>query len=142
MAMISISFAISLLTYHLLNKFGIYETLALWSLRRFWFYLPPTKDALRISASVSKPRPKDNRKNRQQDHLEDDSFFVPNNLDIDLQRSQLQPDVLGALRFYHDYKWVINVFLTAVISYVLTELYYNTKDWALDGEIHIMLFEK
>lgn len=138
MTLISVSFAISILTYHLLHRLQIYDHLTLRLVfKRLLFYLPPTTEALKAASGITRPKNKEagNRRHRRgHDVQANDSFQVPKDIDIDLHRTALGVDVISALRYYVELKWLMNVGTTATIAYLVTEIYYSTKDLASGGE--------
>lgn len=134
MALISISFAISLLTYHLLQKLKVYDKMVLFlAFRRLQYFTPPSKDDLKSAAGIVDAKHKGGKKHKkQQDFLE--KVLVPKTVDIDLIKRDLYEDLMSALHYFTELKWLVNVFVTAVIAYVITEFYYCLKDLAMGGK--------
>ena len=137
MALISISFAISLLTYHLLQKLNVYEKVAFWLVfRKLQYFTPPSKDDLKAASGIADVKHKGNKKHRrQQDYPEFEKVLVPKAVDIDLVKSDLFEVLIAALHYFTELKWLLNVSVTAIIAYALTEFYYFVKDLAMGGKI-------
>lgn len=143
MALISISFAISLLTYHLLQKLRIYDKLPGWVvLRNLQFYMPPSKEELKLAAGMGDgPKNKGNRKNRRVEFSDNERLLIPKAVDVDLRKHDLQMDIASALKFYVELKWLLSVASTAIVAYMITEVYYYAKDKALGvaGTFHLVI---
>ena len=133
MALISISFAISLLTYHLLQKLKIYDKLPLWTvLRNLQFYMPPSREELKLAAGIGDmSKNKGNRKHRRVDFSDNEKILIPKGVDVDLRKHDLEVDIASALKFYVELKWLLSVASTAIVAYAITEFYYFAKDKAL-----------
>ena len=135
MALISISFAISLLTYHLLAKLKVYDKVVFFlAFRWLQYFTPPSKDDLKSAAGIADMKQKSGKKHRrQQGGLDFEKVLVPKTVDIDLVKRDLYEDLIAALHFFTELKWLVNVFATAVIAYIITEFYYCLKDFAMGG---------
>lgn len=96
-------------------------------------YLYPTDDELRALAGIHKTN-KGGKKGRHggpENGKVNDTFHIPKNLDIQLQKSKVMLLDIIHLRFYTEYQWLLDFSVYAVAVYFLTELcqiFFRIKD--------------
>lgn len=64
----------------------------------------------------------------------DNSFTVPKNIELDLRLRVIEPFNVVVLRFYSEYRWLVDFSVIAFVVYLLTEAWLYQ-----DGELNLSL---
>lgn len=124
MAVLGAQLVITLITISVIQKLAPYYSFAQWllcstGLKR---YLYPTNSELRALIKVPKKIKKSGGKH-ETGKATVDKFFIPKNLDIDLESINVTPQDIRYLRYFHDYQWLLDFSMYATGVYTLTEIY-------------------
>ncbi|XP_072173682.1 transmembrane protein 161B-like [Diadema setosum] len=65
------------------------------------------------------------------------TFSVPKNLDIELTTETLHPAHLTQIRYYGEYRWLVDFVLMATVVHAVTEVYYALVD--AQGDLNLSL---
>ncbi|XP_790739.2 transmembrane protein 161B [Strongylocentrotus purpuratus] len=122
-----------------------YHSFAQWLLARgnLKYFNYPSDDDLKKAAGIiqSRGRHKRNRpenfNKRNGAALGDQTFTVPKNIDIDLGSETLQPSHLLTIRYYGEFKWLLDFTVMATVVYTVTEAYYALVD--TKGDLNLSL---
>lgn len=87
-------------------------------------YLYPTNTELRQLANIPKDKMKSKKggKNQANGH-QTESFHVPRNLNLQLEKAIVTRQDVIHLRYYSEYQWLLDFSLYSAIVYVITEIY-------------------
>ena len=61
------------------------------------------------------------------ENSEDKSFSVPKNIDLELRTRVIEPLHVAVLRFFSEYRWLVDFSASALIVYALTEAWLQAK---------------
>ncbi|KAL0271087.1 UNVERIFIED_CONTAM: hypothetical protein PYX00_008297 [Menopon gallinae] len=138
MALLGPQLVITLIMVSFIQKLGNHLSLAKWMLCSTGLtrYLYPTDEELRSLAGIHKSN-KGNKKGRHggggggENGKVNDTFHIPRNLDIHLQKSKVMLLDIIHLRFYSEYQWLLDFSVYATVVYFLTEscqIFFKIKD--------------
>ncbi|XP_022099841.1 transmembrane protein 161B-like isoform X2 [Acanthaster planci] len=136
MALFGAQLILTIIAVSFLHKFTPYHSLAEWLLARgnLVRYMYPKDEELRKLAGITVGRGR-HRKNRSEhsrrinllENSEDKSFSVPKNIDLELRTRIIEPLHVAVLRFFSEYRWLVDFSALALIVYVLTEVWLHAK---------------
>ena len=143
MAVLGAQFIFTIAMFSFLQKLSPYYSFGRWLLsNRLVRYLHPTDEELKQLAGISKGG--DKGKARRQDfkkmmtNPKQESFTVPRNLPIQLDTAKVEAMDLIPLQYYAEYQWLMDFSLSAVIVYVLTEVYYIVSQHHIEFNASIL----
>lgn len=130
MAILGLQLVLSLIVFSFLNKVSPYFSFARWLLRgRLVRYLHPTDEDLKSAAGIpttnGKVKMKRSEARKQEAKTSSNSFTIPRNTQLNLDTTKVEILDLMQLKFYADYQWLLDFTLSAIVVYVLTEIYYG-----------------
>ncbi|XP_071787806.1 transmembrane protein 161B-like [Asterias amurensis] len=142
MALFGAQLILTIIAASILQKFTPYHSLAEWLLARgnLVRYMYPKDEELRKLAgiTVSKARHRKNRSDHRRPNLlentEDKSFTVPKSIELELRTRIIEPFHVVVLRFYDEYRWLVDFSVMAMIVYCITEAGLHTV-----GELNLSL---
>ena len=76
----------------------------------------------------------DHRRPNLLENTEDKSFTVPKSIELELRTRIIEPFHVVVLRFYDEYRWLVDFSVMAVIVYCITEAGLHTV-----GELNLSL---
>nr|XP_054751774.1 transmembrane protein 161B-like [Lytechinus pictus] len=122
-----------------------YHSFAQWLLARgnLKYFNYPSDDDLKKAAGIVQSRGRHKRNRPENLHkrngaaVGDQTFTVPKSIDIDLGTETLQPPHLLTIRFYGEFKWLLDFIVMATIVYTVTEAYYALVD--TKGDLNLSL---
>eukprot|EP00112_Aurelia_sp_Birch-Aquarium-sp1_P013452 Seg2856.1 transcript_id=Seg2856.1/GoldUCD/mRNA.D3Y31 product="Transmembrane protein 161B" protein_id=Seg2856.1/GoldUCD/D3Y31 len=133
MAILGIQFVISIAVALFMQKLSPYYSLARWILcNGLYRYLYPTNDTLKALAGKIPPKPTKGKRNidsrkhpangKQTTKPGIETFTIPCNLDITLEKVKIEEIDLYTQHRYHDYRWLIDISLCAFVVYSCVEI--------------------
>ncbi|XP_074094313.1 transmembrane protein 161-like emei [Cotesia typhae] len=137
MALLGIQLVITLVVVSVIQKINPHFSLAKWILCSTGLirYLYPTNDELKSLANIPKEKPRKGK--HMQNGKSHETFHVPRNLDITLEKAQVTNLDIIHLKYYSDFQWLLDFSIYATITYVLTEVYYYL--YSIEGEINLSM---
>lgn len=111
-----------------IQKIGIHYSFSRWLLCSTGLirYLYPTNSELRQLADIPKEKSKSRKGGKHNNgKVQENSFHVPRNLDLTLEKAIVGPLDVVHLRYYMEYQWLLDFAVYAVVVYVLTEVSKN-----------------
>lgn len=142
MALLGAQLVITLVMVSIIQKIGKHYSLSRWLLCSTGLirYLYPTDDELRTLAGVAKEKPKGkkDRKYHGENGISSSStFHVPKNLEFQLESAKVTLLDVIHLRYYSDYRWLLDFSLYSLIVYTITEVY--TYYFPLADEVNLSM---
>ncbi|ESP01059.1 hypothetical protein LOTGIDRAFT_225492 [Lottia gigantea] len=144
MAVLGVQFVFSLVMFSFLNKLAPYYSFGQWLLcEKLVRYLYPTDDELKTLAGIptgsSKGRGKRNdKKINTTNAKKDEGFSVPRNLPIQLDTAKVQAADLVHLKYFTDFQWLMDFSISAVVVYILTEVYYAVASHRIEFNVSVL----
>lgn len=140
MALLGIQFVISLIVALLIQKLSPFYSLARWIMcSGLYRYLHPTNEKLKLLSGKSDNHG-NGKKRRYAEKKVDQShetFTVPCNLEISLEKMAVEEIDLYRQYKYQDYKWLVDFSFCAVIVYLLIELAAKWRPQVYSEEFNI-----
>ncbi|XKL60445.1 hypothetical protein PGB90_007502 [Kerria lacca] len=123
-AILGAQLVITLVAVSVIQKLSPYYSLARWLLCSTGLtrYLYPTNSELRALIKIPKKNKKSGSKN-ENGKAAIDKFFIPKNLNIELESIKVVSQDIRYLRYFIDYQWFVDFSMYATIVYTLTEIY-------------------
>lgn len=123
-ALLGVQAVITLVMISLMQKLKGYS-LARWLLcsQGLYRYLYPTDSELK--ALTGKDKTKGRKGGKHESNGKKDTFHVPRNLEINLEKAPVTALDVVHLRFYTEYYWIVDFSLYTALVYVLSEVSYN-----------------
>lgn len=110
-----------------IQKIGPHFSFARWLLCSTGLvrYLYPTDNELRNLANIPKSKPPKNKKfgKAAQVNGKPETFHVPRNLDVQLEKAKVGPLDVVHLRYFSEYQWLVDFSLYTFFVYLVTEVY-------------------
>ncbi|XP_045494315.1 transmembrane protein 161B [Colias croceus] len=124
MALLGAQLVITLIMVSVIQKLGNYS-FARWLLcsQGLYRYLYPDNSELKTLAGVPKDKPKGKKGSKNEQNGKPETFHIPRNLDIHLEKAPVSPLDVIHLRFYTEYIWIIDFTLYSSIVYIMSEIY-------------------
>ena len=154
MAVLGIQVVFSMVMFTFLHKLAPYYSFGRWLMsKRLYRYLHPTNEELKQIMSNgshsgnNKQQSHQSGKGRRRDHRKggapvnegkSESFTLPRNIGIQLDQAQVEDVDLVPLQYYSDYTWLMDFSISAVIVYVLTEIYYILAPHRVEFNVSIL----
>jgi len=142
MALLGIQFVVSLIVALIIQKLSPFYSLARWIMcSGLYRYLHPTNEELKKLAgkpnipTKGKRRKGIEKKIEQNGHIE--TFTIPCNLEISLEKAKIQEIDLYTQYKYQDYKWLVDLSFCALIVYLLIELAAKWRPQVFSEEFNI-----
>ncbi|XP_072033950.1 transmembrane protein 161B-like isoform X2 [Amphiura filiformis] len=142
MALFGAQLILSFIAASVLQKVAPYHSLAEWLIARgnLVRYMYPKDEELKKLAGINQSKGR-HRKNRHGQEVRraadgsiDNSFTVPKNIELDLRLRVIEPFNVVVLRFYTEYRWLVDFSVIAFVVYLLTEAWLYQ-----DGELNLSL---
>nr|CAG4650891.1 EOG090X04CK [Simocephalus serrulatus]SVE94172.1 EOG090X04CK [Simocephalus serrulatus] len=137
MAVLGVQLIVTLLTISVMQKVTERFSFGKWLLCKtgLTYYLHPSDFELRKLAGIPQPKPKPKpkevetkrgkNKRKQKEVVDDKTFTVPRNLDIQLESAKIFPRDVLQLKFFTEFVWLIDYCVFVLIVYIITEVYYG-----------------
>ncbi|WAR07801.1 T161B-like protein [Mya arenaria] len=131
MAILGAQLVFSLIVFSFLQKLSCFYSFGRWLLAgRLLRYLHPSDEELRKTAGLPAPgagKGKGRRSDAKKGSVSRDSeetFTIPRSTPIELDTAKVEAIDLIHLHYYGDYLWIVDFAISAVVVYILTEIYY------------------
>lgn len=132
MAVLGAQLVCSLVVFSLLQKLAKHYSLGRWLLcGRLFRFLHPTDDQIKKTAGIATTSGPSKAKNRKFDNRKEkvgtgnsEGFSVPRNIPLELDTAKVELIDLIQLKFFDEYQWLMDFSVSALVVYVLTEIYY------------------
>ncbi|GFR63065.1 transmembrane protein 161B-like [Elysia marginata] len=154
MAVLGVQVVFSMVMFTFLHKLAPYYSFGRWLMsKRLYRYLHPTNEELKQLMSADSQsgngkqqsnqsgkgrRRGDHRKTAPPTEGKAETFTIPRNLGVQLDQAQVEDVDLVPLQYYSDYTWLMDFSISAVIIYVLTEVYYILAPHRVEFNISIL----
>nr|SVE76939.1 EOG090X04CK [Daphnia lumholtzi]SVE78164.1 EOG090X04CK [Daphnia lumholtzi] len=135
MAVLGIQLIVTLLTISIMQKVTQRFSFGKWILCKtgLVYYLHPTDAELRKLAGIPQPKPKpkpkegENKrgknKRKWEEPVEDKTFTVPRNLELQLETAKIFPKDVLQLKFFTEFVWLVDYSVFVLVVYFITEVY-------------------
>nr|CAG4649246.1 EOG090X04CK [Scapholeberis mucronata]SVE93551.1 EOG090X04CK [Scapholeberis mucronata] len=135
MAVLGVQLIVTLLTISVMQKVTERFSFGKWLLCRtgLVYYLHPTDAELRKLAGLPQPKPKPKpkeginkrgkNKKKLEEPVEDKTFNVPRNIDLQLQTTNILSRDIYQLKFFTEFVWLVDYSVFVMIVYLITEVY-------------------
>uniref|UniRef100_A0A0B7AHD8 Transmembrane protein 161B n=1 Tax=Arion vulgaris TaxID=1028688 RepID=A0A0B7AHD8_9EUPU len=151
MAVLGLQVVFSLVMFTFLHKLSPYYSIGRWLLsKRLNRYLHPTNEELKQlssgtqtgkqvnQTSKAKRRAEQRRNAANASSDKSEAFTVPRNIPIQLDQAQVEDIDLVTLQYYSDYTWLMDFCLSALIVYILTEVYFIVTPHKIELNLSIL----
>ncbi|XP_059154541.1 transmembrane protein 161B-like [Physella acuta] len=145
MAILGVQVVFSLVMFTFLHKLAPYYSIGRWILsKRLYRYLHPTNEELKqLAAGNTTGKPanlsgKAKRRKNTQAASPDETFTVPRNIPLELDQAQVEDIDLVTLQYYSEYTWLMDFSLSALVIYVLTEIYYVITPHRIEFNLSVL----
>lgn len=133
MAILGAQLVFSLIVFSVLQKLAKHFSFGRWLLcGKLFRFLHPTEAQLREAAGLAAPSAPSKAKNRKFDNRKDkngagntEGFTVPRNIPLELETAKVELIDLLQLKFFDEYQWLMDFSASAIVVYILTEIYYT-----------------
>nr|SVE85428.1 EOG090X04CK [Daphnia pulicaria] len=135
-AVLGVQLIVTLLTISIMQKVTQRFSFGKWILCKtgLVYYLHPTDAELRKLAGLPQPKPKpkpkegDNKRGKHkrkwaEEPVEDKTFTVPRNLDLQLETAKIFPKDVLQLKFFTEFVWLVDYSVFVLVVYLITEVY-------------------
>jgi len=147
MAVLGIQFVITMMMATVLSRVGPHLSLARWLLTsRFSAlvrYLHPSDEELRQFASAPVRDKREKKKARlaeKNGHMVNNGTFnVARNIDIQLDKVPVSVGDLVQLRYYSEYQWLLDFAAYSLVTYILSEIYIFMLPAKASQEVNLSL---
>ena len=155
MAVLGVQVVFSMVMFTFLHKLAPYYSFGRWLMsKRLYRYLHPTNEELKQlmtsgnqTNNGKQQSHQSGKARRRGDHrkggapasdCKSESFTIPRNLGIELDQAQVEDVDLVPLQYYSDYTWLMDFSISAIIIYVLTEIYYILAPHRVEFNVSIL----
>ncbi|OWF48820.1 transmembrane protein 161B-like [Mizuhopecten yessoensis] len=133
MTILGAQLVFSLIVFSLLQKLAKHFSFGRWLLcGKLFRFLHPTDAQIREVAGLASSTAPNKAKNRKFDNRKDkagagnaEGFSVPRSIPLELDTAPVELIDLLQLKFYDEYQWLMDFSVSAVVVYILTEIYFT-----------------